>query len=305
MAQCGKSSVSLCHPTKTTESEDSQVVRSLSRPGSIKKSVEKIPSEGLVELSPEPGPVKFESQGIPRLGSGTAFASVVRGGSAGRVERSLQLARKKELVDEIPRRNSTGAETIFNEKIKLSEQKEEIENSPRQDAKGCPHKEDSDSELSSSSDDISEGKGKDNGTADQINNTEALVQLKAEFLKAVMDEDYGKAKELCQKILLLEPDNKLCSEFHAVIVEKIQQDAFAIEDSEGDDDSDDGDESSEESNESVDDGQESDDSNSEDDDEDDDDDDDDEESDSDDDCTLPSSPINLIMGGLPIKPQNR
>ena len=57
----------------------------------------------------EPGAVKFECQGISRPSSSTA----VRVGSAGRVERSLQLARKKELVDEIPTRcNSAGAEMI-------------------------------------------------------------------------------------------------------------------------------------------------------------------------------------------------
>jgi len=38
-----------------------------------------------------------------------------------------------------------------------------------------------------------------------------------------MDENYGTAKEICHQILLLEPDNKTCSEFHAVIVKKMQQ----------------------------------------------------------------------------------
>lgn len=57
----------------------------------------------------EPSAVKFECQGISRPSSSTA----VRVGSAGRVERSLQLARKKELADEIPTRcNSAGAEMI-------------------------------------------------------------------------------------------------------------------------------------------------------------------------------------------------
>lgn len=44
------------------------------------------------------------------------FMSVVRSRSAGRVERSLKLARKKELEGEIPRRNSTGAEIVCNGK---------------------------------------------------------------------------------------------------------------------------------------------------------------------------------------------
>ena len=42
--------------------------------------------------------------------------SGVRSRSAGRVERSLKLARKKELEGEIPRRNSTGAEIVVNSK---------------------------------------------------------------------------------------------------------------------------------------------------------------------------------------------
>lgn len=42
--------------------------------------------------------------------------SDVRSRSAGRVERSLKLARKKELEGEIPRRNSTGAEIVVNSK---------------------------------------------------------------------------------------------------------------------------------------------------------------------------------------------
>lgn len=51
----------------------------------------------------EPGLVKFESAGISRPGSSTDPMSVVRSESPGRVERSLQLARKKELEGEIPR----------------------------------------------------------------------------------------------------------------------------------------------------------------------------------------------------------
>ena len=80
-----------------------------------------------------------------------------------------------------------------------------------------------------------------------------------------------------------------------------------VEDGEGDDDDDDDYDSTEESDESGDDDEESDDDEAGEDNEDDDDDDDDndDDSDSDDDFTLPPGPINLIMGGLPIRPQNR
>ncbi|KAL9967286.1 hypothetical protein ACROYT_G025482 [Oculina patagonica] len=166
--------------------------------------------------------------------------------------------------------------------------------------KSCPttDKEDSDSEFSSESDKGSINDGEHCGATDHSNKAEASVELKGEFLKAVMDEDYEKAKELCHKLLLLEPDNKICSEFHAVIVEKMQQDAADEDEESGDDDDDSSSTESSESGE-EDEGQESDDKNSEDDD------DSDNESDSDDDYTPLSGPINLIVGGLPIRPQSR
>ena len=62
----------------------------------------------------EPGLVKFESMGISRPSSS---AESVRAGSAGRVERSLQFARKKELEDESPQRNSAESHVTGNGKI--------------------------------------------------------------------------------------------------------------------------------------------------------------------------------------------
>jgi len=64
----------------------------------------------------EPGLVTFESASSSRSCSGIDYTSVVRSRSAGRVERSLKLARKKELEGEISRRNSTGAEIVVNSK---------------------------------------------------------------------------------------------------------------------------------------------------------------------------------------------
>ncbi|KAL9967289.1 hypothetical protein ACROYT_G025486 [Oculina patagonica] len=102
--------MTVSEPENLEEGEGSHVQRSF---GSIKRSVRKVPSEGLIVLSPEPGQVKFESADISKPGSSTDSTSVVRNGSAGHVERSLKLARKKEqLESEIPRRNSTGAEII-------------------------------------------------------------------------------------------------------------------------------------------------------------------------------------------------
>ncbi|XP_078378374.1 uncharacterized protein LOC144661470 isoform X2 [Oculina patagonica] len=288
--------MTVSEPENLEEGEGSHVQRSF---GSIKRSVRKVPSEGLIVLSPEPGQVKFESADISKPGSSTDSTSVVRNGSAGHVERSLKLARKKEqLESEIPRRNSTGAEIIDDPiisrlgELKLGKQEDIMKSCPTTD------KEDSDSEFSSESDKGSINDGEHCGATDHSNKAEASVELKGEFLKAVMDEDYEKAKELCHKLLLLEPDNKICSEFHAVIVEKMQQDAADEDEESGDDDDDSSSTESSESGE-EDEGQESDDKNSEDDD------DSDNESDSDDDYTPLSGPINLIVGGLPIRPQSR
>ena len=64
----------------------------------------------------EPGLVTFESVSSARPCSSIDCTSGVRSKSAGRVERSLKLARKKDLEGEIPRRNSTGAEIVVNSK---------------------------------------------------------------------------------------------------------------------------------------------------------------------------------------------
>jgi len=64
----------------------------------------------LFVLFSEPGHVKFESVSVSRPSSSADYLSGTRTGSAGRLERSLQLARKKELEDEFPRRNSAGAD---------------------------------------------------------------------------------------------------------------------------------------------------------------------------------------------------
>jgi len=284
------------HSTTTTPNEKMSA-QNQDRPssaGSIKRNKSKISAEGLIVLPPEPGHVKFESVSVSRPSSSADYLSGTRTGSAGRLERSLQLARKKELEDEFPRRNSAGADlssALGDLKLKQEERKVTPPEQTDEDSSESSDTESSDSDEKSPATSAS--------AAEEATVAEAPVELKGEFLRAVMDEEYEKAKELCQKILLLEPDNKTCSEFHAVICEKMKQD----EEEEDRDDSDDSEESDDEDESDDDKGDEGD--KDDDDDEDDDNDDDDNESDSDDDVTLPPGPINLIMGGLPIRPQSR
>ncbi|XP_066431981.1 glutamate-rich protein 2 isoform X3 [Eleutherodactylus coqui] len=63
----------------------------------------------------------------------------------------------------------------------------------------------------------------------------APIQLLAEFINAVMDEDYQLAQKLCQMILLYEPDNPEAKQFSPLIEEMLQieqQESSEDEDSE-------------------------------------------------------------------------
>ncbi|EDO43760.1 predicted protein [Nematostella vectensis] len=82
----------------------------------------------------------------------------------------------------------------------------------------------SDSETSSEESSGDETSSPETYTTKTQDKVEAPVELKGDFLSAVMDEDYEKAKDLCKQILLLEPDNATCTEFHSVLAEKIKQD---------------------------------------------------------------------------------
>lgn len=281
--------------TETTRELPQAISRSSSA-GSIRKSITKVPSEGLIVLPPDKEFVRFENGG----GSSTNCVSAVRVGSAGRVERNLQMARKKELEDEISTDSASASGITADGELQKGETKcKPLKQTDKLDAK-VDHKEEEESESSdsdSSDSDERETSASAAATEAKEGAAQAPVELKGKFLKAVMDEDYENAKELCQKILLLEPDNKTCSEFHAVIVEKIKQE---------DEKSDDSEESTEESSDET---EEDENQESSEDDQDDDDneeeDDEDNESSSDDDFALPPGPINLIMGGLPIRPQKR
>ncbi|XP_038607531.1 glutamate-rich protein 2 isoform X2 [Tachyglossus aculeatus] len=76
----------------------------------------------------------------------------------------------------------------------------------------------------------------------------APLELMAEFLRAVMDQDYNLAKKLCQMILIYEPENPEAKQFFPLIEEKLLMDSaqgLGDEDyEESDEDSDDSEEES-------------------------------------------------------------
>ncbi|KAG8013935.1 Glutamate-rich protein 2, partial [Nibea albiflora] len=80
----------------------------------------------------------------------------------------------------------------------------------------------------------------------------APVELKIEFLGAVMDRNFQLASKLCQMILMYEPDNPEASEFLPLIQKKLleeqeaEQSSEEDEEEEDDDDDDDDDSGSDE-----------------------------------------------------------
>ncbi|XP_034559205.1 glutamate-rich protein 2 isoform X2 [Notolabrus celidotus] len=65
------------------------------------------------------------------------------------------------------------------------------------------------------------------------------VELKIEFLRAVMERDFERACKLCQMILLHEPENPEASEFLPLIKKKLLEEQEAEQSSEEDDDEED------------------------------------------------------------------
>ncbi|XP_058156643.1 glutamate-rich protein 2 isoform X1 [Dasypus novemcinctus] len=79
-----------------------------------------------------------------------------------------------------------------------------------------------DDKLSESTDD--DGEDDTNDEDDEKSNydhTRAPLELMAEFLRAVMDQDYHLAKKLCQMILIYEPENPEAKEFSSLIEEML------------------------------------------------------------------------------------
>ncbi|XP_056392141.1 glutamate-rich protein 2 isoform X6 [Hyla sarda] len=74
----------------------------------------------------------------------------------------------------------------------------------------------------------------------------APIQLLAEFVTAVMDEDYQVAKKLCQMILIYEPENPEAKQFSPLIEEMLQIGMDEQQQSSGDEDSEDSDEDTDE-----------------------------------------------------------
>ncbi|MEE6518717.1 hypothetical protein FKM82_029885 [Ascaphus truei] len=91
--------------------------------------------------------------------------------------------------------------------------------------------------------------GKDNlsDSGDEDDKGRAPTELFAEFLKAVMDQDYKQAQKLCQMILIYEPENPEAKEFTPLIEKMLQREdeqCTGDEDSEETDDSSESEESS-------------------------------------------------------------
>ncbi|XP_040296514.1 glutamate-rich protein 2 [Bufo bufo] len=63
----------------------------------------------------------------------------------------------------------------------------------------------------------------------------APIELLAEFISAVMDEDYQVAQKLCQMILLYEPENPEAKQFSPLIEEMLQIEQQSSEDEDSED----------------------------------------------------------------------
>ncbi|XP_065664946.1 glutamate-rich protein 2 [Hydra vulgaris] len=123
----------------------------------------------------------------------------------------------------------------------------------------------------------------------------APMEVSAQFLFAVMNKDYRVAQKLCDKLLELEPENKICQDFKEVLLNSSlldDSDESSNEDITTEDDTDSSsfdevDHDEEESDSNEDDESESDSS---------------EEDSSDDELTVEEvNKLNLVIGGLKVK----
>uniref|UniRef100_A0A673U425 Glutamate rich 2 n=1 Tax=Suricata suricatta TaxID=37032 RepID=A0A673U425_SURSU len=84
---------------------------------------------------------------------------------------------------------------------------------------------DTDDKLSESTDDDHEDDTNDDDNDEDSNpnkDTQAPLELMAEFLRAEMGQDYHLAKKLCQMILIYEPENPEAKEFFSLIEEMLR-----------------------------------------------------------------------------------
>lgn len=68
--------------------------------------------------------------------------------------------------------------------------------------------------------------------------TQAPLELMAEFLRAEMGRDYQLARKLCQMILIYEPENPVAKEFFSLIEEILLKEKAQEEEEEEDSDED-------------------------------------------------------------------
>ena len=91
-----------------------------------------------------------------------------------------------------------------------------------------------------------------------LENGKASIEVQGELVACLMTKQYDKAKNICELILRVEPDHKVCKEMYGVICERMEQleeqkrnppNEWSSDSSSSDDDSDDeSDESSEDEN---------------------------------------------------------
>ncbi|XP_039769085.1 glutamate-rich protein 2 [Ornithorhynchus anatinus] len=98
------------------------------------------------------------------------------------------------------------------------------------------------------SDDSSDDKEENSDEPGKKEKGTAPLELMAEFLRAIMDQDYNLAKKLCQMILIYEPENPEAKQFFPLIEEKLLMDsAQGLGDEDYEDSDEDSDDSKEES----------------------------------------------------------
>lgn len=56
-----------------------------------------------------------------------------------------------------------------------------------------------------------------------LENGKASIEVQGELVACLMTKQYDKAKNICELILRVEPDHKVCKEMYGVIMERIEQ----------------------------------------------------------------------------------
>lgn len=56
-----------------------------------------------------------------------------------------------------------------------------------------------------------------------LENGKASIEVQGELVACLMTKQYEKARDLCQLVLRVEPDHKVCKEMYGVVCERIEQ----------------------------------------------------------------------------------